>query len=40
MTAVVEARGLTRTFQSPDGGEIHVLENIDLAITQLRHQWW
>jgi len=31
--AAVEARGLTRTFPSPDGGSIRVLRDIDLAVS-------
>lgn len=30
--SAVEARGLTRTFQSPDGGSIPVLRSIDLLV--------
>ena len=30
--AAVEARGLTRTFPSPDGGTIPVLRDVDLVV--------
>ena len=31
---VLEARGLTKTYRGGDGGELHVLEGLDLAVTR------
>ncbi len=34
MTAVLEGRGLVKTFRGGDGGEIHVLSGVDVAVAR------